>query len=286
MTDFGDTLNRAIETSKERARTDINNLVWKYKNGTSKRLMDMDQDELQKCYDHCNSMLYSKTKTTPGKYTIKQIINRTYENVNAELFMRYILHEVNLEMFKTNKDLFDFIIAQKSSLNLKDSDYVTTIFTSVPTIFEKVTIDRLLSACFDKLDALNRKIISDKFIVSQGIWLTNEEKKELQEFVDGKQRDFMDVIKERLILNNSLKLRIDRKGLSYSEFRSLVKLDQYSKISSLPTATLTLLRDKILLLLDYDVEYHIAKWENLMSNIKKVAEKKNFVLTTSDVNSR
>ena len=284
MTDFGDTLNRAIETSKERARTDINNLVWKYKNGTSKRLMDMDQDELQKCYDHCNSMLYSKTKTTPGKYTIKQIINRTYENVNAELFMRYILHEVNLEMFKTNKDLFDFIIAQKSSLNLKDSDYVTTIFTSVPTIFEKVTIDRLLSACFDKLDALNRKIISDKFIVSQGIWLTNEEKKELQEFVDGKQRDFMDVIKERLILNNSLKLRIDRKGLSYNEFRSLVKLDQYPKISSLPTATLTLLRDKILLLLDYDVEYHIAKWENLMSNIKKVAEKKNFVLTISDVN--
>ena len=284
MTDFGDTLNRAIETSKERARTDINNLVWKYKNGTSKRLMDMDQDELQKCYDHCNSMLYSKTKTTPGKYTIKQIINRTYENVNAELFMRYILHEVNLEMFKTNKDLFDFIIAQKSSLNLKDSDYVTTIFTSVPTIFEKVTIDRLLSACFDKLDALNRKIISDKFIVSQGIWLTNEEKKELQEFVDGKQRDFMDVIKERLILNNSLKLRIDRKGLSYNEFRSLVKLDQYPKISSLPTATLTLLRDKILLLLDYDVEYHIAKWENLISNIKKVAEKKNFVLTTSDVN--
>lgn len=221
--------------------------------------MDMDQDELQKCYDHCNSMLYSKAKITPGKYTIKQIINRTYENVNAELFMRYILHELNLEMFKTNKDLFDFIIAQKSSLNLKDSDYVTTIFTNVPTIFEKVTIDRLLSACFDKLDALNRKIISDKFIVSQGIWLTNEEKKELQEFVDGKQRDFMDVIKERLVLNNSLKLRIDRKGLSYNEFRSLVKLDQYPKISSLPTATLTLLRDKILLLLDYDVEYHIAK---------------------------
>lgn len=284
MTDFGDTLNRAIETSKERARTDVNNLVWKYKNGTSKRLMDMDQDELQKCYDHCNSMLYSKAKVTPGKYTIKQIINRTYENVNAELFMRYILHELTLEMFKTNKDLFDFIIAQKSSLNLKDSDYVTTIFTNVPTIFEKVTIDRLLSACFDKLDALNRKIISDKFIVSQGIWLTNEEKKELQEFVDGKQRDFMDVIKERLVLNNSLKLRIDRKGLSYNEFRSLVKLDQYPKISSLPTATLTLLRDKILLLLDYDVEYHIAKWENLKSNIKKVAEKKNFVLITSDVN--
>lgn len=282
MTDFGDTLNKAIETGKEKAKTDINNLVWKYKNGTSKRLMDMDYDELQKCYNHSVSMLDSHAKSVPGKRVVKQILNRTYENVNAELFMRYVLHELNLEIFKTNKDLFDFIIAQKASKGVKDSDYVTTIFTGVPTIFEKVTIDRLLSACFDKLDALNRKIISDKFIVSQGIWLTNEEKKELQEFVDGKQRDFMEVIKERLVLNNNLKLRIDRKGLSYNEFRSLVKLDQYPKISSLPTTTLKLLRDKILLLLDYDVEYHIAKWENLKSNIERVAEKKNFVLTTPE----
>lgn len=282
MTDFGDTLNKAIETGKEKARTDINNLVWKYKNGTSKRLMDMDYDELQKCYNHSVSMLDSHAKSVPGKRVVKQILNRTYENVNAELFMRYVLHELNLEIFKTNKDLFDFIIAQKASKGVKDSDYVTTIFTGVPTIFEKVTIDRLLSACFDKLDALNRKIISDKFIVSQGIWLTNEEKKELQEFVDGKQRDFMEVIKERLVLNNNLKLRIDRKGLSYNEFRSLVKLDQYPKISSLPTTTLKLLRDKILLLLDYDVEYHISKWENLKSNIERVAEKKNFVLTTPE----
>lgn len=242
----------------------------------------MDYHELQKCYNHSISMLDSHAKSTPGKYVIKQILNRTYENVNAELFMRYVLHELNLEIFKTNKDLFDFIIAQKASKGVKDSDYVTTIFAGVPTIFEKVTIDRLLSACFDKLDALNRKIISDKFIVSQGIWLTNEEKKELQEFVDGKQRDYMEVIKERLILNNNLKLRIDRKGLSYNEFRSLVKLDQYPKISSLPTSTLKLLRDKILLLLDYDVEYHISKWENIKSNIEKVAEKKNFVLITPE----
>ena len=284
MTDFGDTLNKAIETGKERAKTDINNLVWKYKNGTSKRLMDMDYDELQKCYDHCNSMLYSHAKSVPGKKVIKQILNRTYENVNAELFMRYVLHELNIDTLKTNKDLFDFINANKASKGIKDSDYVTTIFSGVPTIFEKVTIDRLLSACFDKLDALNRKIISDKFIVSQGIWLTNEEKEDLTEYVDGKSRDRLEVIKERLVLNNNLKLRIDRKGLTYSEFRSLVKLDQFPKVSSLPTTTLKLLRDKILLLLDYDLEYHIEKWERLKSNIEKVAEKKNFVLTTSDVN--
>lgn len=245
--------------------------------------MDMDAEELQKCYDHCVSMLYSHAKATPGKVTVKQILERTYENINAELFLRYLLHESNLDIFKTNKDLFDFIVNCKSSMNVKDSDYVTTIFNGVPTIFEKVTIDRLLSACFDKLDALNRKIVSDKFIVSQGIWLTNEEKEELTEYDDnGKMRDRLEVIKERLVLNNNLKLRIDRKGLSYSEFRSLVKLDQYPKISSLPSNTLKLLRDKIILLLDNDVNYHIAKWNNLKENVQKVAEKKKLVLVDKD----
>lgn len=95
----------------------------------------------------------------------------------------------------------------------------------------------------------------------------------------------MDVIRERLVLNN-IKLRIDRKGLSYSEFRSLVKLDQYPKISSLPTATLKLLRDKILLLLDYDLNYHINKWETLMQNLVKVANKKGYILVQPDADSK
>lgn len=92
----------------------------------------------------------------------------------------------------------------------------------------------------------------------------------------------MDVVRERLVLNN-VKLRIDRKGLSYNEFRSLVKLDQYPKISSLPTTTLKLLRDKILLLLDNDLNYHINKWENILQNVHKVAAQKNIKLISSQI---
>lgn len=284
MTDFGDTLAKAIELGKENAKTDINRLVWKFKNGVEKRLMDMTEEELQKAYNHCYSMLYNTSRSVPGKYTVKKIIERTYDNINAELFLRYILCECNIDILKTNKDVFDYVVKNRAMMGVKDSDSITSMFSNVPTIFEKVTIDRLLSACFDKLDALNRKIISDKFIIAQGIWLTKEEKEDLTEYdSNGKLRDRMDVIRERLVLNN-IKLRIDRKGLSYSEFRSLVKLDQYPKISSLPTATLKLLRDKILLLLDYDLNYHINKWETLMQNLVKVAEKKGYKLTQPDVN--
>ena len=122
-------------------------------------------------------------------------------------------------------------------------------------------------------------MISDKFILSQGIWLTDDEKKELTEYEpDGTMRKWLDVVKERLFLTN-VRLRIDQKGLSYSEFRSLVQMDKLPKISSLSTATLKLLRDKILLLLDGDLNYHIDKWTTIKEQIEKVAEYKGITLS-------
>jgi hypothetical protein len=102
-------------------------------------------------------------------------------------------------------------------------------------------------------------MISSNFILSQGIWLTNDEKKDLTEYdSNGNMRKWLDVVKERLFLPN-IRLRIDQKGLSYTEFRSLIQLGDLPKFSSLPTTTLKLLRDKIFLLLDNDLNYHIDK---------------------------
>lgn len=141
-----------------------------------------------------------------------------------------------------------------------------------------------MDACFDKLDILNKKMITDKFILSQGIWLTDEEKVELTETdSNGKLRNRMEVIKERLNLNPNIKLRVSPKGLSFAEFRSLVQLSPLPKISSLSTIALKTLRDKILLLLDNDLNYHINKWTTLMENIEKVAEARNMVLPTFNI---
>ena len=91
----------------------------------------------------------------------------------------------------------------------------------------------------------------------------------------------MEVIKERLLLPN-IKLRVDPRGFSYAEFRSLIHLTPLPKISSLPTDTLRLLRDKVFILLDADTDYHINKWEIIKSNIEKVAEIKNYTLTVPE----
>ncbi|MEG0773567.1 hypothetical protein [Clostridium sp.] len=69
----------------------------------------------------------------------------------------------------------------------------------------------------------------------------------------------MEVIKERLCLGSDIRLRICPTGLSFSEFRSLVQLSALPKISTLSTIALKTLRDKVLLLLDNDLNYHIDK---------------------------
>lgn len=267
-TEFGKKLRNALES--------IDSLTWKDKSGNDIKLMDASIEDLRKWYKHCYEMLYNVSPWNPGKYTVRENIHRTWDSCNTELFVRYILHECDTDI-KTKKDILDYINEQRAVQSTDIvNESIATIFNGVPPIFEKVTVNRLMDACFDKLDVLNKKMITDKFILAQGIWLTDEEKVELTEVnKDGKARNRMDVIKERLCLNPEIKLRVSPTGLSFAEFRSLVQLTSLPKISSLTTVALKTLRDKVLLLLDNDLDYHINKWSTLMSNIQRVAEARN-----------
>ena len=274
ISEFGDTLKNAINKVN-----DLNQYVWKSKDGKTIRLLDMSKEELQKIYNHANDMLYNTNKYTPGKLQVKKNIRTLISHCNAELLKRYILHECNIDILKSPIEVVQFIRDNKKSNNLADTDSVTTLFSHLPKELECVTLDLLLSACLDQLDLINRKMISDNFILSQGIWLTEAEKVDLTEYDEnGQVRPWMEVIKERLLLPN-IKLRVDPRGFSYAEFRSLIHLTPLPKISSLPTDTLRLLRDKVFILLDADTDYHINKWEIIKSNIEKVAEYKKISLT-------
>lgn len=275
VTDFGTVLQDAIDASKN----DISLLTWKTKDGKEIKLVDLSNAELQKIYSHANEMLYNTSKYTPGKFQVKKNIQALRADCNAELFLRYLLYECNIEILKTNMQLITFIREHKSANNLSEEDSVSNLFTNLPAEFSDITIGRLMNACFDKLDVINRKMITDKFILAQGIWLTEDEKLELTERdSEGKLRPWLDVVRERLLLGNNVKLRVDPKGFSFGEFRSLVHLDPLPKISKLPSNTLRLLRDKVFILLDADVDYHIQKWLTIKENIEKVAQYKGFKL--------
>jgi hypothetical protein len=91
------------------------------------------------------------------------------EDCNAELLLRYILYELDIDILKTNRDLLDLINQFRNSNKIKDDDSVSVIFYNLPSVFESVSIIKLVRACFDRLGIINKKIISDKFILSQGI---------------------------------------------------------------------------------------------------------------------
>lgn len=273
-TEFGEKLQNAIDS--------IESLTWKDKNGNDIKLMTAPEEDIQKWYKHCYEMLYNVSPWYPGKYVIRENIHKTWDSCNTELFVRYLLHECNTDI-KTKKDILDYINKQRA-VHEEDilNESISILFNGLDPIFERVTVNRLMDACFDKLDVLNKKMITDKFILAQGIWLTDEEKIELTEVdKNGQVRNRMEIIKERLCLNPDIKLRISPTGLSFAEFRSLVQLSPLPKISSLSTIALKTLRDKILLLLDNDLNYHINKWNMLMSNIQRVAEARNIKISTS-----
>lgn len=276
MGDLGNKLQKAIEDK----RNDINSYVWRLQNGKEVKLVDCSEEDLNKFYKHCNEMLYNESVNAPGKLTIRKNISRIYLNCNAELFVRWLLKECETGL-GSSKDILDYINVMRENNSNFDiqHDTIVKLFTNVPIVYQNITISKLMDACFDRLDVINKKMISDKFILSQGIWLTEAEKQDLTEYDEnGKVRPWSEVIIERLCLNPEIKLYAKPSGLSYTEFRALVTMPSLPKISSLPTSTLKALRDKVLLLLDNDLNYHIEKWEDLINKIQIVAKTKNITL--------
>ena len=260
MSDLADKLSQAIE----KKNNNIESWAWMDKNGDTKRFVDMDYDELQTAYNHTLDMLYRKSQPKFGKIEVRKNIQKMYNSCNSELLLRYIQHDLAIDVFKTNKNVLDYINQFKEVNHLTNSASVTEMFSMLPKEFETLTIGDLLNAALDICEPINRKLISNK--------LTEDDKKELTEFdQNGELRPWVQVMKERLFIDGGY-FKIDPTGLNYSELRSLLNLQPSTRVSIIPTNTLILLRDKILLLLDNDLEYHIKKWNNLKSQIEQVAE--------------
>ena len=238
----------------------------------------MNEAELQKVYNHTLDMLYRKSDYKFGKLEVRKNIQKIHTSCCAELLHRYIQHELAIDVFKTNKNILDFINRFKEQNGVTNEASITVMFEGLPKEFETLTIGDLLKACLDSLEPVNRRLISNDFIMSLGIWLTEAEKKDLTEYdARGKLRPWLQVMKERLFITSGF-FKVIPTGLTYSELRSLLNLEPRSRVSSIPSDTLRLLRDKILLMLDNDLEYHIKKWFTIKEQIEQVAELNGFKL--------
>ena len=234
-------------------------------------------------------MLYSSDKQNPGRYVLKDIVKDQINKCNTELCLRWLenkyQHDDSREAhprFVICKLLRDYLDSNKDVLdkNWKSTLVFPDVFNSCPQEFQDVLIDNVLSGCLDTLGIFDRRHLSLNFITKLGVWFTQAELLELTEKdpKTGKNKDRLDVIRERLGLKASTKIRINQgKGLTYTELRAMLTLKS-KKYSDLTTDQLLTLRNKVLYRFSDEIDYHISQWEEKIEQLEKVANLKGFSL--------
>ena len=256
---------------------DVKTFVWKLarkQDGTQEeiRLMDATPEQLNKFYKHCDSMLNSTDKLNPGRKVLLGIINEQREKCNVEMFLRKLetgaicADGKGYPRYLYLQDLRAFIDAHRDQFpaNELKNISIATCTSGLPREFERISIDSVLSACLDTLGYFDNKHITFSFILNLGVYLTPAEMKEFTEKdKDGNTRSKLEVIKERLNINPSVRLTVKSSGLNFTELRAMIGL-RPKKYSELTTDQLATLRNKVLFRLENEVMFHIELFCNIV----------------------
>ena len=230
-------------------------------------------------------MLYSKDKLKPGRYILKDIVKDQIQKCNTELYLRWwenryqhserkiyprhLIHQDLKQMLDNNPDALPKEVWDETPISR---------VTDIPEEFRDITIANVLDGSIDLLGLFDRRHLSLNFITKLGVWFTPAEMKDLTETDEvGKTRDRLDVIKERLRLNQNTKIKINCKGLSYTELRATLLLKN-KKYSELTVEQLVELCNKVLFRFEEEIDYHISQWLERIRQIKLVANAKGITL--------
>lgn len=280
-------LQERLQEAIDKKNSDINSFIWKgsktldeagnYKQVETK-LINMSENELKTCYEHCKIMLYNKDSQNPGRYVVLEIIADQKDRCGIELLLRYIEITSGMSKFNLIGAINEFKLNNKEALKQIKPE-VSLLFSNLPDEFQKLSLDLIIDGCLDRLGAFNKKHITRTFILKQGIWLTTAEAKELVETdSNGNLIDRLLIIRERLNIKDIEKLYLNAKGLNYTQMRAMLNIKPNKKYRDLTTVQLETLRNKMLFNLEETVKNHINSWERRMEEIEMVAENKNFKL--------
>lgn len=279
-------MKEAMEKAVAVKNNDITRFIWKGNkvlgedgqfHQTEKRIIDMNQMELQKCYTHCKTMLNNNDIQNPGRYIVLANIADQKERINAELFLRHAEQTYSLKRFTLLDSINEFL--NKNRELFEEAKVEPTVIHAIPSIsseFANIPLSIVIDGCLDRLGTFNKKAITRTFILKQGIWLTADELKELAE--DGDTRDRIEIIRERLNIKDVERLSINSKGLNLAQMRALLNIKPNKKYIDLTTMQLETLRSRILFNLEESVKEHIAAWERRIREIEMVAEHKLFLV--------
>ena len=277
---LGDALQKAMNSKKN----DFSSFVWKgekRKEGDkyvqdSIKIVDMDADQLKKCYEHCEKMLHNDDPKNLGRYNVLDEVTEQINKCNVELLLRFFENSylkdnredirrrslwVSLRQFKANNpEITDLSMVP-----------LTKISSNLPSEFDDVNIQDTMDGCLDYLGAFNKQHLTMTFITKMGLWFTKAEENELK---GNSNAERLKIAKEKLHLPEKLNLKFSEKGLSYHEMRAILILPKKQKYSDMTTEQLVTLRNKVLLRFQREVDGHIYSWRKLQKQIEMVAKSK------------
>lgn len=287
---LGDAFQKALDARKN----DYSNFIWKGEKRKlgekyvqdSIRLVDMASEQLKKCYQHCEKMLYNDNPKHLGRYNVLEEVNSQVNKCNVELFLRYCensyLRRENASPV-TRSQLFFSVKSFMANSELEaEKDGVVLDWNNIsashlvgnfPAEFNGITINDVLDGCTDNLGSFSKQHLTMAFITKMGLWFTKAEENELRGETNS-NAERLKIAKERLRLPAGLVLKLSEKGLSYKEMRAILTLPKKQKYSDMTTEQLTTLRNKILLRFSREVSGHIYSWKRLMKQIELVARDK------------
>jgi len=280
-TEFGEKLQSAI---LEKAN-DVDSYTWKLPktrddSGVVKqqeiKLIDVDNEDLQSYYLHCQSMLFSKNREHPGRVTLFKDIQSQRQRCGVELFLRYS-ESVGTSRIAVLDSIKEAIKNNNVSQDdLKHMVLYDLVNTSVE--YRSLPIEMVMEGCLDKLGKFDRRHITLSFILKQGLWFSKEDLKDLTEKdSEGKEKNKEIIVKERLGLPSSIPILFTPTGLSYTQFRAIITLKS-KKYSEMTTDQLKILRGRILYALEDSVKKHAEFWMSKEKEIEKVAKVKEITL--------
>lgn len=257
------------------------------------KMVDMDEDQLQMIYDHCKEMLYNTDPSNLGRMIVIDQIVKQLDYCGAELALRWFktLQDQKGNYIYSNETLMSELRSWMSEFESDDS-YTLKDFVSVPAEYRNVKITSLQLACRDALGSFDHSKITHSFIYNMGIFLTQEELKEIDDDLRAAGLN-PDLYTLQAKINNHIKLplsvmnvelRVNPKGLSGTELQDMINLKRIRgwkmcKYSSLSTSQLRTLRSKVLCALEDRTKHQAKKWKEIMGQIEEVAKYKHFKLS-------
>ena len=276
-------IRERLEEAMASKKIDVKNFIWKGEkkeiNGVMTqeeiRLIDADEKQLNKFYNHCMSMLYNQDKQNPGRYLLLDIIKDQIARCNCELFLRWLEQEKGKPRFTFLSDVRTILDNNKENIPDTTNIPISTIVGGCPDEFKEIPISLIIDGCIDRLGYFNKQHITLSFILKQGLWFTQQELKDLTEKnEDGTTKDRVEVVKERLgLIKPGINPYITPKGLNFAQLKAMISL-RSKKYSELTTDQLKTLRNIILFALSDEVRFHINQWEARISQLQEVAKLK------------